>query len=105
LTHLARLLRYVSAATLLGALSCSLVVDAGCAEDELFCDGACVSKDDPWFGCGASSSCLPCLLPNAVPKCSGGQCTVEACLNGFREGGAEVKGCESEFLPGILISQ
>lgn len=108
--RLARFLRYASATTLLGALSCSLVVDpsdidAGCAEDEHYCDGACVGKDDPKFGCGASN-CLPCPLANAVPTCSDGQCTVEACLNGFRRGGDEAQGCVSEFLePGVLVGE
>src|SRR5262249_42133886 len=36
----------------------------GCAPDQKMCNGACVKKSDPLFGCGGAA-CEPCSLPNA----------------------------------------
>jgi hypothetical protein len=70
------------------AFGCSLLVDTdelgkGCRADEKECNGACVSKTDPRYGC-ASQTCQPCALPNATSACSPeGSCFVASCLETF----------------------
>ena len=93
---LSRLVRWVSACSPL--LACAALIgctldtqgagtdnDAGFADarpDQAACDAsskscnsACVSRSDPAFGC-ADDTCAPCSLPNAVPVCSHGACSV-----------------------------
>jgi hypothetical protein len=81
-------------------LGCTLLVDvddlnSGCGEDQKECDGACVSRTDPRYGC-ASETCQPCALPNATSACSPqGQCFVASCLETFDDCNQEdADGCE-----------
>jgi len=81
------LVRTIVAAAWLCALSCSLIVDtsdvdAGCGPDRKLCAGKCVQKNDPAYGC-TLSDCAPCRLTNAIPRCEGETCVVNACLLGF----------------------
>jgi hypothetical protein len=70
-------------ATILSA--CILIVDTdplneGCESGFKACDGECVSKSDPEYGCG-SKTCQPCVLPDATSICdSDGECAVAACV-------------------------
>lgn len=38
----------------------------------------------------------PCQIDNAVPKCVGGVCQIDHCLNGFKDLDANVDGCEHQ---------
>jgi len=57
-------------------------VDEGCGADRKLCAGKCVELDDPAYGC-ARNECAPCRLTNAIPRCEGDTCVVNACLLGF----------------------
>lgn len=79
--------RSLIAAGWLCALSCSLVVDTsdvdqGCGPERKLCAGKCVELSDPAYGC-TRSDCDPCRLTNAIPRCDGETCVVNACLLGF----------------------
>jgi hypothetical protein len=82
------------------ATSCSLVVDAdalaqGCDASNKACDGRCVSKLDPEYGCG-NASCQPCVLPNATSVCDATeQCAVAACFENHEDCDTQASnGCE-----------
>jgi hypothetical protein len=86
--------------SLLGEVNCSLGLDAselnsGCGEEQKDCGGRCVSLRDPEFGCG-SSSCQPCVLPNATSVCDAQlSCTIAACVGHFEDCDGEAEtGCE-----------
>lgn len=66
-----------------------------CPADQLHCADQCVRKDAPAFGCG-DTSCTPCAVPHATPKCEAGACVVENCQTGFADCNAE-PGCESDL--------
>lgn len=77
----------LSVAAWLGQLpGCVLAVDAdaldrGCGSDRKACDGRCVPKTDPEYGCGATS-CQPCFLPNAESTCDAERrCAIASCIN------------------------
>ena len=77
------------ALALLALIGCSLVVDtsdidAGCNAEEKLCNGRCVLRNDPAFGC-EPGICTPCDLPNAVPSCNEAthECEATACVAGF----------------------
>jgi len=79
--------RPMIAAGLLCALSCTLVVDTsdvdrGCGSERKLCNGKCVDLSDPAYGC-TRTECEPCRLTNAIPRCDGEMCVVNACLFGF----------------------
>jgi len=79
--------RTIMAAGWLCALSCSLVVDTsdvdqGCGEGRKLCSGKCVEQSDKAYGC-TPTGCAPCRLTNAIPRCEGQECVVDACLLGF----------------------
>jgi len=81
------LIRPMIAAGWLCALSCSLAIDTsdvdqGCGPGRKLCAGKCVEQDDKGYGC-SRSGCAPCPLANAIPRCAGETCVVEACLFGF----------------------
>lgn len=81
------LIRSTMAAGWLCALSCSLVVDTsdvdeGCGSNRKLCAGKCVELIDPAYGC-SRNECDPCRLTNAIPRCDGETCVVNACLLGF----------------------
>jgi hypothetical protein len=87
-------------APLVWAEGCSLLVDdepltRGCAGDEKACDGRCVSKSDPEYGCDAES-CQPCVLPNSTAICDArGHCAVAACVDSYEDcDGDSANGCE-----------
>jgi len=83
------------------ALSCSLVVDTseidrGCGSGRKLCAGKCVEESDPAYGC-TPSQCDPCRLTNAIPRCEGDTCVVNACLLGF-DCPDEKTGCHTNIL-------
>jgi hypothetical protein len=51
--------------------------DGACAADRKLCNGLCVSKADPAFGCG--DDCQPCSIPHAVAGCHAGACVIRTC--------------------------
>jgi hypothetical protein len=69
---------------LCGAVACSLAMDLskldeGCPEGTKPCDGRCVSKLLPGYGCG-NSSCAPCVLDHAKSNCNlEFECSIAAC--------------------------
>ncbi len=92
----------------LGAVctACALAVDVDeldngeCEEGTKPCaasDGrmSCVSQDLPSRGC-AGESCAPCVVENAIPRCSAaGRCTFTGCLDGYADcDGNPLNGCE-----------
>ncbi|HKO51240.1 MAG TPA: hypothetical protein VJV79_26205 [Polyangiaceae bacterium] len=98
------LVRLLIAAGWLCALSCSLVVDTsdvdqGCGPSRKLCGDQCVDLNDPAYGC-TRSECTPCRLTNAIPRCDGDTCVVNACLLGF-DCPEEKTGC----LTNILVEQ
>ncbi len=70
----------------------------GCKPDEKQCDGICVKKDDPKYGCGADTCTAPCQgtgAPNTVPSCNAGACAT-GCAPGFDDCDGDLKnGCET----------
>ena len=74
------------------------LVDGGCAADSVTCNGACVKKTDPQFGCGAAS-CMPCSLPLATTtKCVAGACAPDKCAPGRADCNAKAAdGCEADL--------
>jgi hypothetical protein len=75
-----------------------ILADGGCAEGETTCNGVCVKKNDPQFGCGASA-CMPCSLPlTATAKCLAGQCVPDTCAQGRADcDGKPDNGCEADL--------
>ncbi|HEX2730894.1 MAG TPA: hypothetical protein VHM70_04790 [Polyangiaceae bacterium] len=71
-------------------LGCSLFVEparleAGCDSDQKACDGHCVSRTDPEYGCGATS-CQPCVLPNATSICDAEEhCAIAVCVESHED--------------------
>lgn len=65
-----------------------------CAAGYKMCDGACVSRDNPDFGCG--DGCTPCATgPMAYVNCEGGACTM-SCQHEFGDcNGVPEDGCET----------
>jgi hypothetical protein len=69
----------------------------GCASDEKSCNGACVKKDDPLFGC-EGAGCDACSLPFTTPVCKGGACAPGACTAGHADCDGDPKnGCEADL--------
>ena len=68
----------------------------GCELGEKTCGGACVSIDDPAFGCN-SADCSPCAFPNAAGhRCVNGACALDGCAAGFFDCDEEnSSGCET----------
>lgn len=85
-----RLARGVFGLLLCWLHACSLVVDTaalqeGCPADRKACDGACVSRSDPDFGCNADG-CRPCVIARATARCSEeGVCVVASCQGDFAD--------------------
>jgi serine/threonine protein kinase len=69
-----------------------------CSASEKACDGQCVSSARPDHGCG-KASCVPCLTPNATPRCNNeGRCDVALCHKGFDDcDGNRDNGCEADI--------
>ncbi len=55
-------------------------LDEGCGEGQKACEGRCVSKSAPEFGCG-NDNCQPCFLPDAQSICDQNQrCAIATCV-------------------------
>src|SRR6185295_16474382 len=66
----------------------------GCGSEPM-CAGLCVSRDDPWHGCG---TCVPCDLPHARPSCAQGACVIAACEPGWADCDHDPSnGCEADL--------
>lgn len=67
-----------------------------CGPGTKSCDGRCVSVESPIYGC-AASSCAPCAIANATPRCGrDGACAVAACYRGYDDcDGLAENGCET----------
>jgi hypothetical protein len=74
--------------------------DAGtvpsCAFGKELCNGACVSVDDPLFGCG-TTTCAPCSLEHAIATCAGNGCAVGTCDPGYADCSSAADGCETSL--------
>lgn len=73
--------------------------DAGgtCAPGEHLCDGACVSNDDPLYGC-SDPSCTPCTAAHATSACLAGACAIGTCDPGYADCNADpADGCEGDL--------
>jgi hypothetical protein len=70
----------------------------GCKADQKTCNGACVSKSDPAYGC-AATDCLPCSIPFAKSAtCKAGVCAADGCAAGRGDCDNDPKnGCEASF--------
>ncbi|CAN5922679.1 hypothetical protein BH11MYX4_BH11MYX4_12280 [soil metagenome] len=70
----------------------------GCTAAQKTCNGACVSKDDPAYGCGASD-CLPCSVAFAKnATCKAGSCAADTCAAGHGDcDGDPANGCEASL--------
>jgi len=70
--------------------ACSLLVSTeslqeGCPADRKPCDGVCVSRSDPDFGCNAEG-CRPCVIARATARCGeDGVCVVASCQGDFAD--------------------
>jgi hypothetical protein len=81
------------------------LVEAECEAGAKACGGACVSLDDPGYGCGPTH-CSPCELPNAFAGCSapdggvdggGPVCIVAACEGNHADcNDTPLDGCETD---------
>jgi hypothetical protein len=69
-----------------------------CAAGEKTCGGACVSINDPAFGC-APEGCGRCSVPFAASvKCEAGKCAVATCSPGRADcNGSGADGCEADL--------
>ena len=80
-------------------------LEAACEAGTKACAGACVTLDDPGYGCGPTH-CSPCELPNAVAGCGapdGGAdggvlaCDVAVCKGTHADcNGTPLDGCETD---------
>lgn len=70
----------------------------GCSSDQKKCNGACVSRNDPAYGC-AATDCLPCSIPFAKnATCKAGACAADSCAAGQGDCDGDPKnGCEASF--------
>jgi len=71
--------------------------EEGCSAAEKKCDGVCVSRSEPTYGCGGAG-CEPCSLPRAKAVCSGGGCAIASCNPGYADcDGKPENGCETDL--------
>lgn len=64
------------------------------------CDGAVDEQWDKENDPQHCGSCDPCVLDDAIPGCSGGECTIAACAGGFVDLNNDASdGCEYECTP------
>lgn len=70
----------------------------GCKADQVLCNGACVSKSDPAYGCGAAS-CVPCSVPfGKAAVCRDGVCAPDGCAAGRDDCDKNpANGCEADL--------
>jgi hypothetical protein len=72
-------------------------VPPSCALGQKLCDGACVSVDDPLFGCGPTS-CAPCELDHTTATCAATGCAVGTCDTGYADCDQSAgNGCETDL--------
>ena len=68
--------------------------DGKCASARKLCDGQCVSRSDPAYGC--SDACAACNVPRGTAGCSEGRCVVRSCDEGRGDcNGLAADGCEA----------
>jgi hypothetical protein len=68
-----------------------------CADGMFLCNGQCVGKNDPAYGCGAAT-CTPCLLAHGTAQCAAGACVVKECDKGYSDCNAvPADGCETDL--------
>jgi hypothetical protein len=94
-------LEAISALVIAGACGCSLLVDAsdvdaGCPENQKFCDGTCVDVLDPAYGC-TLTQCGRCNLEHATARCEDLICKVEFCEYGWGCP-VDIQGCGVDVL-------
>ncbi len=72
----------------------------GCASGDKLCAQACVSVDDPMYGCG-TKNCVACSTPGPrglTLKCDQGACRIDTCAPGFGDcNGDPSDGCEQDL--------
>jgi hypothetical protein len=77
-----------------------VVQDAGtiptCEFGQKLCNGACVSVNDPLFGC-EPTACEPCSLEHAAATCAGSGCVVGTCDPGYADCSGGTAGCETSL--------
>ncbi len=71
---------------------------APCGSNEKRCDGVCVSKDNPAYGC-AADACTPCSVPYANDvTCRAGECGAATCQTGRADcNNRGMDGCEADL--------
>ena len=68
-----------------------------CAEGTYLCNGQCVGKNDPAYGCG-SAACTPCTITHGSATCAAGACAVKVCDKGYSDcDGKPENGCETDL--------
>lgn len=68
-----------------------------CEDGKFLCNGQCVGKNDPAYGCGAAS-CTPCAITHGTAQCAAGACAVKTCDKGYSDcNGAALDGCEMDL--------
>ncbi len=69
--------------------------DVGCDPTTTkICNGLCVDRSDPTWGC-AATSCSPCNATHAASSCVNGQCMIDKCDAGWGNcNGLSGDGCE-----------
>jgi len=76
-----------------GTAAPSCTTDADCAD--VCCDGECVLLNSDASNCGQCAR--TCVVPQAEPLCSAGECAVEDCDQGWANCDGDVNnGCEAE---------
>lgn len=100
---------WVAILVALSPLACGLItapndLSAGCGAENKACDGACVSVDDPRYGC-SPETCAPCALPHAVARCTPGPhaCTVASCVGTWDDCDDRTdNGCETDLTADVM---
>jgi hypothetical protein len=68
-----------------------------CGTTEKVCGGACVSKNDPAYGC-TEKECTPCSLQHVQATCLNGACQLGACETGWADcDKSQANGCEASL--------
>jgi hypothetical protein len=69
----------------------------GCPGGRRMCNGVCVDRDDPLYGCG-DPACGACAPDHATAVCRNGRCAVAACDHGYADcNGIPDDGCEGDL--------
>lgn len=71
--------------------------DPNCPSGQRTCFGACVSVNEPLYGCG-NPTCAPCNVAHATAACQAGTCVAAACDKGYADCNAvREDGCETDL--------